>query len=78
MLRTLCSGDKDTTVAVGMDHCHLGKACVYTGEDAVQLREESEWLDKERVAKAKVHQEQAAAKVLSSGEGSKSFEYAER
>ena len=41
MLRTLCSGAKDTNVVAAKDRRHPGKACVYTAEDVVQLREES-------------------------------------
>jgi len=78
MLRTLCSGAKDTTAVAAKDCRHLGKACVYTAEDVVQLREERERLDREKVAKAKMRQEKAAAKVVSSGEGSKCSKHAER
>jgi len=41
----------------------------------VQLREERERLDREKVPKAKMRQENAAAKVVSSGEGSKSSKH---
>jgi len=78
MLRTLHSGAKDTTVVAAMDYCQLGKACVYTAENVVQLREERERLDREKVPKAKMRQEKATAKVLSSGEGSKSSKHAEK
>jgi len=51
---------------------------VYTAEDVVQLREERERLDREKVAKAKMHQENTAAKVVFSGEGSNSSKHAEK
>jgi hypothetical protein len=35
MLRTLCSGAKDTTAVAAKDRRHLGKARVYTAEDVV-------------------------------------------
>jgi len=54
MLRTLRSGAQDTTAVAAEDCCHLGKACEYTAEDVVQLREERERLDREKVAKAKM------------------------
>jgi transposase-like protein len=69
MLRTLRSGAKDTTVVAAKDPCHLGKARVYTAEDVVQLKEERERLNRENIVKAKMHQEKAAAKVVSSGAG---------
>ena len=78
ILRTLCSGAKDTTAVSANDCCRLGTAHVYTAEDVVQLREERERLDRENVAKAKMHQEKAAAKVVSSGEGSKSSNHAQK
>jgi len=78
MLRTLRSGAKDTTAVAAKDRRHLGKACVYTAEDVVQLREERERLDREKVAKAKMRQEKAAPKVVSSGTGSKSSKHAEK
>jgi len=53
MLRILHSGAKDTTVAAAKNCYHLGKARVYTAEDVVQLMEERERLDREKVAKAK-------------------------
>jgi len=77
MLRTLHSGAKDTTVAIAKDCRHLGKACVNTAENVVQLREEKERLDRENVAKAKMCQEKAAAQVVSSGGGSKSSKHVE-
>jgi len=78
MLKILCSEAKNTTVVAAKDCHNLGKACVYTAEDVVQLREERERLDIEKVAKAKIHQEKAAAKVVSSGEGFKSSKHAEK
>jgi hypothetical protein len=78
MLRTLRSGAKDTTVVAAKDRRHLGKARVYTAEDVVQLREGRERLDREKVTKAKMRQEKAAAKVVSSGEGSKSSKHVEK
>jgi len=54
MLRTLRSEAKDTTAVAAKNHCHVGKARVYTPEDVVQLREERERLDREKVAKAKM------------------------
>jgi len=78
MLRTLRSGAKDPTAVVANDRHHLGKAHVYTAEDVVQLREERERLDREEVAKAKMRQEKVAAKVVSSGEGSKSSKHVEK
>jgi len=78
MLRTLHSEAKDAT-AVAAKYCrHLGKARVYTAEDVVQLTEERERLDREKVAKATMRQEQAAAKVVFSGEGSKSSQHMEK
>jgi len=77
MLRTLCSGAKDTNVVAAKDRRHPGKARVYTAEDVVQLREERERLDREKVTNAKMCQEKAAAKVASSGEGSKSSKHVE-
>ena len=77
MLRTLCSGAKDTNVVAAKNYPHLGKACVYTADDVVQLREERERLDWEKVTKAKMRQEKAAANVVSSGEGSKSSKHVE-
>jgi len=78
MLRTLRSGAKDTNVAAAKDCRHLGKACVYTAEDVVQLREERERLEREKVTKAKMREQKAAAKVVSSGEGSKSSKHVEK
>jgi hypothetical protein len=77
MLRTLRSEANATTSVAAMDYCHLGKAHLNRVEDVVQQREERERLDREIVAKAKMRQEKAAAKVVSSGEGSKSSEYIE-
>jgi len=77
-LRTLRSGAKDTTVVAGNDRRHPGKARGYTAEDVVQLREERERLDREKVTKAKMRPEKAAAKVVSSGEGSKSSKHVEK
>jgi len=77
MLRTLRSGAKDITAVAAKNSHHLGNARVYTAEDVVQLREERERLDREKVVKAKMHQEKAAAKVVSSGEGSKSSKHME-
>jgi len=59
-------------------HRHLGKAIVHTAEDVVYLREAKERLDRANVAKAKMRQEKAAAKVVSSGERSKSSKHAEK
>jgi len=56
LLRTLPSGAKDTNVVAAKDRHHLGKVCVYTAEDGVQLREERERLDREEVTKAKMCQ----------------------
>jgi len=78
MLRTLRSGAKDTNQVAAKDRCHLGKARVYTAEDVVQLGEERERLGREKVTKAKMRQEKAAAKVVSSGEGSKSSKHVEK
>ena len=78
MLRTLRSGAKDTNVLAAKDRRHLVKACIYTAEDVVQLREERERLDREKVTKAKMRQEKAAAKVVSSGAGSKSSKHVEK
>jgi hypothetical protein len=78
MLRTLRSGAKDPTAVAAKDRRHLCKAHVYTAEDVVQLREERERLDREKVAKAKMRQEKAAEKVVSSGAGSKSSKHAEK
>jgi len=64
MLRTHCSGAKDTTVVAAKDCCHPSKACVYTAVEVVQLREERMMLDREKVAKATICQEQAAAKIV--------------
>jgi len=78
MLKTLHLEVKDTTPVVAKDHHHLGKAHVYTVEDVVQLREKRKRLDREKVAQAKMHQEKAAAKVVSSGEGLKSSKHMEK
>ena len=78
MLKTIRSGAKDTNVVAVKDPGHLGKARVFTAEDVVQLREERERLDREKVTKAKMHQEKAAAKIVSSGEGSKSSKHVEK
>jgi len=78
MLRTLCSEAKDITVVAAKGRCHLGKSCVYTAEDVVQLREQRERLDQGGVAKAKMHQDKAAAKVVSSGEEFKSSKLPEK
>jgi len=78
MLRTLCSGAKDTTPVTAKDYLHLGQARVYTAEDVVQLREGRERLDGSKVAQANMRQEKAAAKVVSSGEGSKSSNLMEK
>ena len=78
MLRTLRSGAKDTNVVAAMDRHHLGKAGVYTAENVVQLREERERPDRGKVTKAKMRQDKAAAKVVSSGEGSKSSKHVEK
>ena len=78
MLRTHCSGAKDTTVVAAKDCCHPSKACVYTAVEVVQLREERMMLDREKVAKATICQEQAAAKIVWSGEVSKSSTHVEK
>jgi len=78
MPRTLCSGANDTTAVTAKGHLRLGKTGVYTADDVVQLREEREMLDREKVAKAKMHQVKAATKVVSSGEGSKSSKHLEK
>jgi hypothetical protein len=78
MLRTLHSGAKDTTAVGAKDGRHHGKAPVYAAEDVVHLWEERERLDREKVAKSKMRQEKAAAKVVSSGAGSKSSKHAEQ
>jgi len=78
MLGTLRSEAEDTNVVARKDCRHLGKACVYTPEDEVQLSEERKRLDRENVTKATMRQEKAAAKVVSSGEGSKSSEHVEK
>jgi hypothetical protein len=53
MVRFLRFGDKNTTAATAKDWHHLGKACVYTAEDVVQLREEREQINQEKAAKIK-------------------------
>jgi len=78
MLRTLRSGAKDNNVVAVKNSRHLGKSRVYTSVDVVELREERETLAREKVTKAKMRQEKAAAKVVSSGEGSKSSKHVER
>jgi hypothetical protein len=77
MLKTLCSVAENTTVVAAKGRHNHCKACVYTAEDVVQHREQRERLDIEKVAKAKIRQEKAAAKVVSSGEGFKSSKHAE-
>jgi hypothetical protein len=77
MLSTLRSEAQDTTGVVGKNcHC-LGNGCVYTAEDVVPLREERERLDREKVAKATMCQENILANVVSSGEDSKSSKHME-
>jgi hypothetical protein len=44
----------------------------------VQLRGERERLDREKVTQAKMCQEKAAVKVVSSGEGAKSSKHVEK
>ena len=61
MLRTLRSGAKDTNDVAAKAHRHLGNARVYTAENILQLREERERLDREKVTKVKMPQEMAAA-----------------
>jgi len=78
MLRTLHSGANDTTAVAAKDHCHLGNAHVFTAEDVVKLREERDRLDRENVAKSKMPQANAAVKVVSCWEGSRSSKYAEK
>jgi len=78
MLRTLRSEAKDTNVAAAQDHWHHGKTYVYTAEDVVQLRVARERLDREKVTKAKMHPDKAAAMVVSPGEGSKSCKHVEK
>jgi len=78
MVRTLHSGAKDTNAVEAKNRCHLGKAGVYTAEDVVQLREERERLHREKVTKAEMRQEMAAAKVVLSWEGSKSSIHVEK
>jgi hypothetical protein len=56
-------------VVAAKDHRHLVKAGVFLAEEVVQLRQDRERLDGEKVTKAKICQEKAAAKVVSSGEG---------
>jgi len=77
MLKILCSGAKDTTVVTVKDYHHLGKAHVYTAEDVVKLRKERDWLAREIVARAKMHQENTAAKVVSVEAGFKSSKHPE-
>ena len=77
MLRTLCSRAKYNNLAATKDCCQLSKDRVYIAEDVVHLREERERLDRENVTKGKIHQEKAAAKVVSSREGSKSSKHVE-
>ena len=78
LLRILCLGDKDISVVAAMVRHHLGKACVYTADDVVQLRKEKQMLDRGKVAKAKMRQQKAAAKVVSSREESKSSKHVEK
>jgi len=78
MLRTLRPGAKKTTAEAATDCRHIAKARVYTAENVVQHREERKRLHREKVAEAKMHQEKAATKVVSSGAGSKSSKHAER
>jgi hypothetical protein len=47
MQKTLCLGAKDTTVAAANDYHHLGKACVYTADNVIQLGETRETLDRD-------------------------------
>jgi len=47
MLRTLHSGDKDTTAVAAKDRRHLGQAHVYTADNVVQLKAVRERLDRE-------------------------------
>jgi len=78
MLRILCSGAKDTTAVTAQDRHHFGKARVYSAKDGGQLSEERERLDREKVGISKIHQETPAARVASSGQGSKSSKHAEK
>ena len=77
ILRTLRSEAKDTTVVATKNRRYLRKARAYTAEDVVQLREQCKRLDRDKVTKAKIRQEKAAAKVVSSGKGSKSSKHVE-
>jgi hypothetical protein len=78
MLTTLRSGDKDTNVVGAQDPCHRGEARVYTAENVVQLREETERLDSEIVTNANVRHEKAAANVVLCGEGSMSSKHVQK
>jgi len=63
----------DITV-VAAKGCHNRvEARMYAGEDVLQLRNEQEMLSRYIMAKATMCQEMAAAMVVSSGEGSESW-----
>ncbi|KAF8538642.1 hypothetical protein BDD12DRAFT_884607 [Trichophaea hybrida] len=78
MVRFLPSGAKNTTAVAAKDRRHLGKACVYSAEDVVQLREERERIDQENAAKIKKRQDKAAAKAAPVGKGLKGSKHAEK
>jgi len=77
MLRTLCSGTKNTTVVAEMDRDYHGNTDVSTAEDGVWPTDGRERQDRNQVSKAKMHQAKAAGKVVCCGEGSKSSKYVE-
>jgi hypothetical protein len=77
LLRTLCSGAKDPAVVSVKDHYHFGTTHVYSAEDDVEPSDERVRLENQRLAIGQSCQEQAAAKVVSSGQGSKSSELPE-
>jgi len=78
MLRTLRSGNKNTTVVAEIDHYYHGNTWVYTAQDVVSPTDGNVWQDGDQVGKAKLPQAKAAAKVVCCGEGLKSFKYVEK
>jgi hypothetical protein len=67
MPRTLLSPAKDTNLVAANDRHHLGNARVFTADDVVQLLEERDRLDREKVPTAKTCNETPTAMVVSSG-----------
>jgi hypothetical protein len=75
IVRFLCSGAKDTTAAAAKDWHHLEEACLYTAENVVQLRDETERIDQEKLCTIKTCQNQAAPKSAVEGKSPKGLEH---